>query len=187
MAESAGFTSKFSHVFGSRAPYLGALDDRAMGYNEDGVWLGDCPSFELDTESCCVSLNMCAAARQAGTPWRQTAEPTSHTFAPSAAALPTLTLSLTLTSIPILVNAALLFIVTNCTCGWAVVYLLAEPAVFALILMVVRLSAALKLCTRSAPKLQQQLSRLQPIASQVVTDGEMCLVAGLAFQAESAR
>ena len=29
-----------------------------MGYNEDGVWLGDCPSFELDTESCCVSLNM---------------------------------------------------------------------------------------------------------------------------------
>ena len=37
-----------------------------MGYNEDGVWLGDCPSFELDTESCCVSLNMCTAARQAG-------------------------------------------------------------------------------------------------------------------------
>ena len=37
-----------------------------MGYNEDGVWLGDCPSFELDTESCCVSLNMCPAARHAG-------------------------------------------------------------------------------------------------------------------------
>ena len=36
-------------------------------------------------------------------------------------------------------NAALLFIVTNCTCGWAVFYLLAEPAIFALILMVVRL------------------------------------------------
>ena len=63
----------------------------------------------------------------------------------------TLTLPLTLTSIPILVNAALLFIVTNCTCGWAVFYLLVEPAVFALILMVVRLSAALKLCTRCAP------------------------------------
>ena len=111
-----------------------------MGYNEDGVWLGDCPSFELDTESCCVSLNMCAAARHAGTPWQQTAEPTSHTLR-SAAALPTLTLILTrtLTSIPILVNAALLFIVTNCTCGWAVFYLLAEPAVFALILMVVSL------------------------------------------------
>ena len=42
-------------------------------------------------------------------------------------------------SIPILVNAALLFIVTNCTCGWSVLYLLAEPAVFALILWVVRL------------------------------------------------
>ena len=118
-----------------------------MGYNEDGVWLGDCPSFELDTESCCVSLNMCAAARES---WRQTTEPRSHTLRLRCCV--TLTLTLSLTSIPILVNAALLFIVTNCTCGWAVFYLLAEPAVFALILMVVRLQPNAAQCC--SPMLQ---------------------------------
>ena len=30
----------------------------AMGYDENGVWLGHCPSFTLDTESCCISLNV---------------------------------------------------------------------------------------------------------------------------------
>ena len=106
-------------------------------------------------------------------------------------------------------NAALLFIVTNCTCGWAVFYLLAEPAIFALILMVVRLRpnaaqcspmqpsvcspvvvrlhpsvlrSCISMCSRSC---NPSCSRLQPDASQVVTDGEMCLVAGLAFQGAS--
>lgn len=82
--------------------------------------------------------------------WRQTTEPRSHTLRLRCCV--TLTLTLSLTSIPILVNAALLFIVTNCTCGWAVFYLLAEPAVFALILMVVRLQPNAAQCC--SPMLQ---------------------------------
>ena len=33
-------------------------DCPAMGYNEDGVWLGNCPSSLVWPDTCCVSLNV---------------------------------------------------------------------------------------------------------------------------------
>lgn len=56
------------------------------------------------------------------------------------------------TSFPIVINFVLLIIVLNCSYGWTLTYLLAEPVAFTWILLI------------------------------VLEDGEMCLTAGLAFQ-----